>query len=229
MAHMKRLSMPRTWPLERKGSKYITKPVSSHKLRDCIPISIILKLLNIVPTTNEAKKIIKHKSILVDGKEIKDEKYGIGLFDILYIKDIDKYFTIHLSKKGKLKVVQLDKNEAKYKPLKVIGKKVLKQNSLQLNLSDGKNVLVKKLKFGNIKQGDTLIYDIANRSFVEHLPLSVGSDIVVIKGSHVWEASVIKEIRSKHFKKFIKLVIDGKSIELPIDYVIVINKKIKLS
>jgi len=43
-SHMKRLTMPRTWPLPRKTNVWVQKPdPSSHPLEMCMPIGIILR------------------------------------------------------------------------------------------------------------------------------------------------------------------------------------------
>src|SRR3989344_2506025 len=101
--HLKRLTAPRTWQIKRKGIKFITRPLpGSHKLEASLPLIVILRdLLKIVKTTREANYLIKNKKVLVNGK-VMERRFGVGLMDILAIKEIDKRYRIILDRRGKL-------------------------------------------------------------------------------------------------------------------------------
>jgi len=52
-----------------------------------------------------------------------------------------------LNKNKKLQLLKIEPEESNKKICKVIGKKVLKNKKVQLNLFDGRNILVKEDKF----------------------------------------------------------------------------------
>jgi len=179
--HLKRMAMPRSWPLPRKGSKYVTKPLPGKKIEYALPICIILRdILKIATTKKEVKKILLAKEVFVDNKIIKDILFPVGLFDIIALPKINKYYRMEFSRKGKLKIEEIKENEAYTKPCKIIGKKILKKGKIQINLYDGKNFLYDKGKVN-----DSVIIDLKQNKIVKHLPLKEGSFVYVIKGKYV--------------------------------------------
>ena len=89
MKYQKRNRAPKNWPIKRKGSKYVVN--SNFNQNIGLPILIILRdLLKIVKTKKEAKKAILSGGILVNKKELKEERAPMSLFDILEIKKIKK-------------------------------------------------------------------------------------------------------------------------------------------
>ncbi len=226
--HLKRLSMPKTWPLARKGTKFITKPSpGSHSLEYGLPLVIVLRdILKLATTSREAKKIVKHKTVIIDGRQIKDEKFPFGLFDRMYIPEIDKAYTVVLNKKGKLQIIEISKDKVDLKPLKVIGKRTVKKGLVQINCYDGKNILLKPDEAKNIKPHDSIVYDLKNKKIVKHLPLKQNADLVVIKGKHTWEFGKVKEITRKGNKRFVAIQTERGVIETPIEHVFVIEKNL---
>lgn len=186
--------MPRSWPLPRKGTKYVTKPLVGKKIEYALPICIILRdMLKKAITKKEVKKILLAKDVLVDNKEVKNISFPVGLFDIVALPRINKYFRIEFSKKGKLCIKEIPENEAYLKPCKIIGKKMLKKGKTQINLYDGKNFLYKEGKVN-----DSVIIDLKQNKIVKHLPLKEGALVYVIKGKYAGvKGQVIK--REKDF------------------------------
>ena len=64
-SHMKRLTMPRTWPLPRKTDVWVQKPdPSGHPLELCMPIGIILRdVLGLSRSQRESKRILATRSV----------------------------------------------------------------------------------------------------------------------------------------------------------------------
>ena len=59
-SHIKRLMMPRSWPLPRKTSIWVQKPnPCGHSLENCMPMTLILRdIMGVAHTKREAKKIL---------------------------------------------------------------------------------------------------------------------------------------------------------------------------
>src|SRR3989344_1021916 len=157
--HLKRLAAPRTWPIQRKTNKWITKPnPSGHSIDKTMPINLILKeILKLTKTTQETKKILNQKKVLINKKPIKNIKFPVSLMDILEIPKINKYYRVLFNKKGKLILHPIEKEEASIKLSKIINKTLLKHKKLQLNLDDGRNILIDKEEY---KTGDTIVFDL---------------------------------------------------------------------
>src|SRR3989344_7084286 len=94
MTHLKRQKMPNTWPLKRKGTKYLAIGIN----KNSIPAIIFLRdIMKLGENKKEIKKIIHDKMIKINGKIIHDDKYALRLFDVLEIGG--KKFKIMLKNK----------------------------------------------------------------------------------------------------------------------------------
>ena len=191
--HLKVLPAPKTWPIKRRIAKFVTRPLSgSHKLEFCMPIDFIFKnILQYATTTRETRKILNSKVILVNRKRRKDVRFPVGLFDTLSIEEIGAYFRIILNKKGKLEIIPIPKEEADIRPCKIIGKTILKAGKLQLNLDNGRNMIVDK---DDYKVGDVLIKSFENK-IMKHLKLQKKVLVYFTGGKHVGEIGVIDDIK----------------------------------
>ena len=111
-SHMKRLAMPRSWPLPRKTSVWVQRPdPCGHSIECCMPVGIILRdILGFAGTRKEANQIIQKGIVKVDGKEVKSINRGVGLFDILTIGD--QSFICIFDKRGRLSYNLIDSKKA---------------------------------------------------------------------------------------------------------------------
>ncbi len=189
--HLKRLATPKSWPLERKITKFVTRPRSSHKTELCLPLSVILRdILGYAKTASEAKKILNNEHVLVDGRRRKDTRLGIGLMDVLQIQKTKENYRVILDNKGKL--VMIKENNPTMKPCKITGKRVLKNGVLQVNLHDGKNLLTDK----KVKLGDTLVIELPGQKILEHLSLEKSCLVYLTGGKHIGETGQVEDIKS---------------------------------
>src|SRR3989338_4664319 len=85
--HLKRLKMPRTWPIPRKTNTWITRQNSGpHRIENSMPVNVVLRdLLGYARTTKEAKKILNDKEVLINKIARKDHRFPVGIFDIIEI------------------------------------------------------------------------------------------------------------------------------------------------
>ncbi len=190
--HLKRLAAPKAWDVKRKGIKFITKPSPGpHGLDAGMPFSVLLRdILKNADTLREIKKIINMNEIKIDGKIRKDFKHPVGLFDTIEFKNTNEYFRIILSRKGKIELVKIKKEEASLKPCKIIGKTMV-NGKLQLNLYDGKNILADN---GVYKVGDTLLLILPEQKINRHLKLDKKSTIFLTGGKHTGEIGNVEDI-----------------------------------
>ncbi|MCL6500775.1 MAG: hypothetical protein K6T16_01930 [Candidatus Pacearchaeota archaeon] len=214
--HLKRMAMPRSWPLAKKGKTFMVRGVGPHPMKICIPVLVLLRdVLKEVKTRKEAKKILKEGNVLVDNRPIKNEKFGVGLFDRIYLKKLEKAFTITIGKKGKIKVQEINKDQLNKKVCKVIGKKILRGKKIQINLHDGKNFITDDTE---IKVGDSIVLDVKANKPIGHLELKEGCLALVIKGRHTGQNGKITKVDDK-----ISIVIEKNTFEIPRENVIVVG------
>jgi len=190
---MKRISSPRSWPIKRKRTVFVTRPApGAHPYNLGLPINLVFKeILNIAKTTKEVKNIMHNQKILIDGKDKKDYRALIGLMDILSLPALNKHYQVLLNNKGKLVFKEISDKESKLKTCKITGKTLLKGNKMQLNLHDGKNQIVDKIDYN---RGDSIILEIPGNMVKDHLKLEKGAFVFLIGGKHVGEHGVIQSI-----------------------------------
>jgi len=221
--HLSRLNMPKCWQIEKKVNKWITRPKPGpHPLKTCIPLSILIKdLLNHAETTKQTKKILTNKEILIDKKARKDHRYPIGLMDTIEIPKTKEFFRLILNQKGKFSVIPIKKEETEIKPCKIIGKTILKKKKIQLNLFDGKNLLVDK---DDYKVGDTIVLNLSNKKIISQLKLEKNAKVYLTGGSHVGKIATIMEVKDS---KTVTLNYDKQNIKTSKNYVFVIGDLLK--
>ena len=139
--HLKRISAPKTWSINRKQYTYTIKPSPGpHSAKYSLPLGIILRdVLKYTQTLREAKKLLNNKTVLVDGKRKKDHRLALGLFDVLSFPDLKENWRVIYDLKGRIILNKIKAEESKLKPCKIINKTRLSKN-IQLNLHDGKNI-----------------------------------------------------------------------------------------
>jgi small subunit ribosomal protein S4e len=142
--HLKRHQSPIFWPIHKKEKVWATKTSPGpHNFTSSIPINVILRdFLKHASTNREAKMIVKQGKIKVDGKIRFNERYPIGLMDVIAIPDARESFRILPDKGGRYKLHTIKGEENNYKLCKIVGKFTLKNNITQLRLHDGKNIQV---------------------------------------------------------------------------------------
>jgi len=179
--HLKRTSMPSSWPVRKKNISFVVKPnPGSHKSKYVTPIVILLRdVLNYTSTSKEAKYVVNNQEVLINGKKVTDIKAPVGLFDVVEISSIKEKFVILFNEFGRLKLVPT-KDDLIY--LKVSGKKTTPGKKFQLNFMNGFNLIVDEKSFNGVKVNDTVVYDFAKKKVSSVLNLKEGNVVYVFDG-----------------------------------------------
>lgn len=195
--HLSRLNAPKSWPIQRKGIKFVTKPSPGlHSLRTSIPLSLVLiKLLKVARTNKEVKKILNDGNILINGKTIrKDKSYSVGVMDLITIPLVNQTYRILYDRKGKFAVLPLDAKEKDLRAVKIVCKTIVKKNKMQLNYSNGINTFVDKDAY---ETGDTLLLAKDN-SIKEHLKFEKGATIYLTGGRKVGRVCTLEDVKENN-------------------------------
>ncbi len=225
MAHLKRYGIPKFWPLSKKEKVWAVKPRPGPHPKDfCIPLQIIVRdILELAETSKEAKKIIKAKNILVDKKSRTDPNFPCGLMDVIEIPELKKYYRINVNKKG-LYLEEIKKEDSDKKLCRIQNKTIVKRGLCQLNLHDGRNILVKDSK--KYKTSDSLLIQLPDQKILKHVPFKEGSNAIVFSGKNIGFTGKIKKIiprKSMLEDNKVILQTKEKEIETLKDYVFVIE------
>ena len=191
--HLKRLNAPRVLRLHRKIKKWTIKPSPGpHQINKSISLGIIVRdYLKLCDSLKEAKRIIVNEEILVDNHIRKNYKFTCGFMDIISIPKKKKYYRIIYDKAGKLTLTPISSKETEWKLCRVDGKTILKGKKTQLNLHDGKNIIINKDEY---KKGDVLKIQLNNNKIIDSFQLIKGNISMIIGGSHIGEIANIQDL-----------------------------------
>ena len=183
-SHLKRLAMPRSWPLPRKTTVWVTRPqAGAHSLEYCMPLNVVIRdILGLARTTREVRRILHKGLVKVDGRIVKDVRRGIGLMDVLTIGEDDNRRCI-LDTNGRLRYKPISADEAGSKVCRIENKITIKGGKTQLNLHDGRNIIVDDA--AEFKTGDSLRIALPRQQIEEHIVFGEGTRCYLIGGAHV--------------------------------------------
>ena len=190
-SHLKRLAMPRSWALPRKITTWISRPRSgAHSLEYCMSISTVIRdVLGKASNSREVRRILHEKKAMVDGSVISDPRRGVGLMDVLTLGDVN--YRCILDVNGKLRYRQIAPADAEWKICRIEGKSTIKGGATQLNLHDGRNIIVEDA--AEFNSGDSLKLGLPSQEILSHLPFVEGSQAYFIGGNHVGTTANVKE------------------------------------
>ena len=190
--YMKRLTAPRSWPVKRKIGIWVTKPAPGpHAVEDSMPIVLVMRdMLKLCDNAREAKRVIGERDILVDGRPVRDPKLPVGIMDVITMPKLKENYRMLLDAKGKFTLESISEDHAKWKLCRIESKTTVKGGKTQLNLHDGRNLLVDKDTY---KTGDVLKLEVPSQKILDVFGLSEGSVAMVVSGAHAGETKHIEE------------------------------------
>ncbi|WP_254863355.1 30S ribosomal protein S4e [Halovivax gelatinilyticus] len=191
--HQKRLSVPKSWPVERKTATFTVKAGAGPHGEDGVPLLILLRdVLGYADSRKEARYALSTDAVLVNGDEINDEERPIGMFDILAFPDRDEYYRIFPDEGGRLTLTAIDADSAESRLGKVEGKRQVTGGVTQLSLHDGTNVTVEDE--ATYSANDSIVVDNESKEVVAHFPYEEGALVTAVRGNHAGKVGEVAEI-----------------------------------
>lgn len=233
-SHLKRLAAPGFWPIHKKEKVWTVKPSPGpHPSDRSIPLLVVVRdLLGLAKTSNEASIIISEGRIKVDGKVRRDKKFPVGLMDVVEIPDLKKFFRVIPSTHRVFAFQPISEEEKMFKLCRIENRTTVKKGKIQLNLHDGKNILLNPEEaFGDgYKVLDVLKVSLPENKIIEHLKFEEDMYAIIIGGKNTGKHGVIVDIEKTPYKKRkLKTVKlrgkDGVEYNTIPDYVFVIGKE----
>ena len=234
--HLKRKPAPGFWPVHRKELVWTTKPKPGpHSVSHCMPLILIIRdILGLAETRKEVNTIISQGQMKVDGKIQKEEGFPIGLMDVISIPTIEKAYRVLPSEKG-LILHSIDAEEARFKLCRIESKSIVKGGHVQLNLHDGRNVLVQLDDPKNPEEDvyrtlDILKMSIPDQEIVEHANLAVGVSAIIFGGKNIGRHGDIVAFEERPSQRRRNLLAtiedkDGNRFQTTIDLVFAVGDK----
>ena len=189
---MKRITAPRSWPVPRKTNIWIAKPSPGpHGIEESMPLVVVLRdILGVADTAKEVKRILRNRDVLVDGRVVSDYEFPVGLMDVVSMPKMNQHYRMLLDRNGKFRPVQVPEGKQSWKLCRIEGKTTVPGGKTQLNLHDGRNLLVPKDSYA---VGDVIKLEVPSQKVLDTYKLAKGSTALITSGSNVGGLEVIEE------------------------------------
>ena len=192
--HLKRLNAPDSWHIAKKTTKFITKTAPGPHNANAMPITVWLRdHMGLARNLKEVKQILHQNDVIINGRPCRDAKVGIGIFDIISLPKINKFYRILRDKNGRHVSIEIDAESAKTRLCKIKNKTIIAGGRVQLNMRDGANLLADN----TYKAGDSIVLSLepdTRFKIVDHFPFAVGNMAMVIGGRHSGKVARIVDI-----------------------------------
>ncbi|MCP4762806.1 MAG: 30S ribosomal protein S4e [archaeon] len=202
--HTKRYNTTKYTHINKKEGKFFMNALPGpHPKRFCLPLAHILRdILQVIDNNREASKIIKEGKVLVDGKVQKKTKFPVGLMDVVEIPDLGKSYRILPKLKQGLVPIEISAKEKNFKLCKINNKTTVKDGHIQLNLHDGRNIVInikdpKKPSEDKYKTMGVLKIEIPSQEIKDYYELKVNAPILVISGKNLGRSGVVTKIEKR--------------------------------
>jgi small subunit ribosomal protein S4e len=194
--HMKRLNAPKHWMLGKLDGVWAPHPSPGpHKLRECLPLVVLLRnRLKYALTRKETSFICQQRLVKVDGKVRTDLNYPAGFMDIVHIDKTNDMFRLLYDTKGRFTTTPVDKEEAKFKLLKV-KKRALGPKGIPFIVThDGRTI---RYPDPAIAVNDTIKFDFTTQKILDHVKFEHGNKCTITGGANLGRIGIV-ENREKH-------------------------------
>ncbi len=194
--HIKRMAAPKSWAVPRKTSHWITKPSPGpHGTQESMPLlAVVRDMLKLCDNSREARFIIGSRTISVDGKIVTNYKHPVGLMDVVTVLKTKQNFRMLIDYKAKLQLIPIDDSEKDWKLARVDDKKVIRKGKVQLNMHDGRCILLPKDQY---RTGDVLKIELPSQKIIKAFKLDKGSIAFLTGGSHPGSVQIIESYQIK--------------------------------
>ena len=225
--HLKRTSAPKYWSIHRKEAKFTVKPSAGpHPVLNSIPLLIVLRdNLHFADTAREAKNILNSGELKVDGLIRKDFKYPVGLMDVLEIPKMKKSYRILPAPRRGLILHPIEEEELGFKLCRIENKTVIKGGNIQLNLHDGRNIVVKlndptNAEEDQYKTKDVLKISVPSQEIIEDIKFEEEIYSIVIAGRNLGLTGKISKIEKRFGPHASTVTLEraGKTFQTALEY-----------
>lgn len=220
---LKRQMAPSFWGISRKDKRFVVaQRPGPHLHKRSVPTAVFLRdMLGVTYTLREAKAAIYGGSVKVDGVIRKSIHHGIGLMDIVELKNMPEAYRMMPVKGKLLQPVPISADHIGKKLVKVTSKVLIKGGRTSLGFHDGRTLIISD---ENIRVGDSCILRVPDQKILDTIPLTKGCRILVIQGANAGESGTAQDIEDGTFilPRRVVVQLGERSIGIPADAVIAI-------
>jgi small subunit ribosomal protein S4e len=201
---LKRLNTPKFLQIKRKHGKFFVNPFPGpHPKRFCFPLlHIVRDLLEIVDNYREAKKLIGQGYFKVDRKNVTNERYPVGLMDVVSIDKINTHYRVIPDSHYGLVLHKIPEEESAIKLCRINKKTTVKGGNIQLNLHDGRNILILVNDPQNPEEDiykcmDVLKISLPDQEVLKKLEFKENNIALIMDGKNIGKLGKIEKIEKR--------------------------------
>ncbi|WP_276272521.1 30S ribosomal protein S4e [Haloarcula litorea] len=224
--HQKRLSVPDSWPVERKTATFTVKADAGPHGESGVPLLIVLRdVLGYVDTRKEARYALNEDNVLINGTAVSDEERPVGMFDILAFTERGEYYRVFPGEGGRLALTAIEADAAESKLGKIVSKTHVSGGDVQLGLHDGETLVVEDDQTYDVD--DSIVVANESDEIVAHFEYEEGALVTAVDGAHAGEVGTVEEIQVTPGSAQNNVIVsqeDGEGFETVEEYVVVIDE-----
>ncbi|GGN97309.1 MULTISPECIES: 30S ribosomal protein S4e [Haloarcula] len=224
--HQKRLSVPNSWPVERKTATFTVKAGAGPHGESGVPLLIVLRdVLGYADNRKEARYALNEDNVLINGKAVSDEERPVGMFDILAFTEREEYYRVFPGEGGRLALTAIEADAAESKLGKIVTKTHVDGGRVQLGLHDGETLIVEDDQ--TYDGGDSIVVDNESSEVIAHFEYEEGALVTAVDGAHAGEIGTIDEIQVTPGSAQNNVIVsqdDDAGFETVEEYVVVIDE-----
>jgi len=181
--HLKRLFAPKDWFLSKLNGVFAPRPrAGPHKLRECIPLLVLLRnRLKYALTAREANMILRQKLVKVDNRVRTDSKYPAGFMDVIDLPRTGERFRLMYDVKGRFTLVKIGEAEAGLKMCRVNNVYTSTHRIPMITTHDGRRI---RYPDPLIRRGDSVLVDLKEGKITDFIKLKVGQVAMITGGNN---------------------------------------------
>ena len=191
--HLKRLNAPKHWMLSKMDGIWAPRPSQGpHKLRECLPLILILRnRLKYALTGKESKMICMEKLVHVDGKVRTDPNFPAGFMDVVELPKAGDQFRLIYDTKGRFTLHRISDEEKTFKLCRVRSMELTNKKVPYIVTHDGRTI---RYPDPLIKVDDTVKVDIATGKILSFIKFEAGKMAMITKGRNAGRVGTIMHV-----------------------------------
>jgi small subunit ribosomal protein S4e len=182
--------------LAKLGGIWAPRPSAGpHKLRECLPLIIILRnRLKYALTGREAMQILMQRLVRVDGKVRTDRTFPAGFMDVIHIEKTNETFRLLYDTKGRFVLHRITPEEGKYKLCRIKRQQLGARGIPYIVTHDGRTI---RYPDPLIKVHDTVVLDIETGKITDFVKFDIGALCMITGGHNIGRVGVVQH-RERH-------------------------------
>mmetsp|Transcript_10313 Transcript_10313/g.33015 ORF Transcript_10313/g.33015 Transcript_10313/m.33015 type:complete len:259 (+) Transcript_10313:112-888(+) len=191
--HLKRINAPKHWMLGKMDGAFAPRPSTGpHKLRECLPLVLILRnRLKYAITGQEAKMICMSKHVQVDGKVRSDPTFPAGFMDVVSMPASGDQFRLLYDTKGRFVLHRISDEEKKFKLCRVNDVYITSKKVPVVTTHDGKTI---RYPDPLIKVNDVAKVDLETGKIVDFIKFELGATCMITKGRNRGRIGTVQHV-----------------------------------